>query len=118
MIMSDNKVTEMEPVSLYKVKEILKARMAVKELTYEQDIAMKYVEKFAKLTEKQTDDLIKGLEGIEFLKEDKQVIYEIATVLPMRKEQLQLIIPKSMTPSDEELAQVVELTKKYADKVE
>jgi len=118
MIMSDNKVTEMEPVSLYKVKEILKNRKAEKELTYEQDLAMKYVEKFAKLTEKQTEDLIKSLEGIEFLKQQTELIYEIVTVLPIRKEQLQLIVPKTMTPTDEELDQVVELTKKYADKVE
>ena len=116
--MSDDKVIESEPVSLYKVKEILKARKAEKELTYEQDLAMKYVERFAKLTEKQTDDLIKTLEEIEFLKEQKEIIYEIVTVLPTRIEQLQLIIPKTLTPTDEELAQVVGLTDKYADKVE
>ena len=116
--MSDDKVVEMEPVTLYKVKEILKARKDEKELTYEQDLTMKYVEKFAKLTEKQTDDLVKALGEIESLKEQQEIIFEIVTVLPTRLEQLQLIIPKSITPTDEELAAVVELTKKYADKVE
>jgi len=116
--MSKDNVVSMEPVSLYEVKTILKERKAIKELNYEQDLAMKYVDKFAKLTEKQTEDLIKDLGAIEFLKEEKALLYGILAVLPTRLEQLQLLIPKAITPTDEELKAVVELTQKYADKVE
>jgi len=116
--MSKDNVVSMEPVSLYEVKTVLKDRKAIKELNYEQDLAMKYVEKFAKLTEKQTEDLIKDLGKIEFLKEEKALLYGILAVLPTRLEQLQLIIPKAVTPTDEELKAVIELTQKYADKVE
>ena len=116
--MEKNKVVEMKPVSLYVVREILKERKTVKELNYEQDLTMKYVEKFGKLTEKQDSDLIKALGEIEFLKENEELRYEIMNILPTRIEQLQLIIPKNVTPSEEELKQVLELTEKFADKVE
>jgi DNA-directed RNA polymerase subunit F len=116
--MAKDNVLSMEPVTLYEVKSVLKERKDEKELNYEQDLTMKYVERFAKLTEKQTNDLIKDLGKIEFLKEEKELLYNIATVLPTRLEQLQLIIPKTLTPPEEEVSAVVELTNKYADKVE
>jgi DNA-directed RNA polymerase subunit F len=114
----ESTIVEMKPVSLYEVKEILKARKAEKELNYEQDLTMKYVEKFAKLTEKQTKDLLKDLSEIEFLKDNEVLRYEILNVIPTRVEQLQLIIPKTVTATDEELKKVIELTQKLADKVE
>ena len=117
-MMAKDNVLSMEPVSLYEVKSVLKERKGEKELNYEQDLTMKYVERFAKLTEKQTNDLIKELSEIEFLKEEKEMLYSIVTVLPTRLEQLQLIVPKTITPTDEELSAVVDLTEKYADKVE
>lgn len=116
--MSESKVISMEPVSMYEVRDVLKGRKAEKELTYEQDLTMKYVEKFAKLTEKQTTDLIKALGEIGFLKENKELLFQIAQVLPTRIEELQLIIPKSVEASDEDMAAVVELTQKFADKIE
>ncbi len=116
--MGKSKVVEMKPVSLYEVRETLKARKAIKEFNYEQDLTNKYVERFGKLTEKQTNDLLDSLKGIEFLKENELLRYEIINVLPTRIEQLQLIIPKTITPTEEELKQVLELTEKFADKVE
>jgi DNA-directed RNA polymerase subunit F len=114
----ESKVVESKPVSLYEVKEILKARKAEKELSYEQDLTMKYVDKFAKITEKQTNDLIEKLKDFEFLKENEELVYQIVNVLPTRLEQLQLIIPKNITPGEEELKAVLLLTEKFAEKVE
>jgi DNA-directed RNA polymerase subunit F len=114
----ENKFIGMKPVSLYEVKEVLKARKAEKELNYEQELTMGYVEKFAKLTEKQTNDLIEKLKEIEFLKSNEVMVYEIANVLPIRLEQLQLMIPKNVSPSEEELKAVLALTEKFAEKVE
>jgi DNA-directed RNA polymerase subunit F len=114
----ENKVVEMKPVSLYEVKEVLKARKAEKELSYEQDLTMKYVDRFAKLTEKQTTDLVEKLKEVEFLKNNDVLIYEIINVLPTRLEQLQLMVPKGVSPSEEELKAVLALTEKFAEKVE
>lgn len=116
--MVESKVIDMKPVALYEVKEILKARKAEKELNYEQELTMKYVDKFAKLTEKQTQDLISKLKEFEFLKDNEQLVYEIVNVVPTRLEQLQLMIPKDASPSDEDLKAIVALTEKYADKVQ
>jgi DNA-directed RNA polymerase subunit F len=115
--MDAEKIIEIKPVSLAHVKEVLKEKMAEKELNYEQDITMKYVEKFAKLTDKQTQDLLKELSKIEFLKNLEELQYQILAALPTSIEQVKLFVPKDATPSDEELKQIVELTKKFGDKI-
>ncbi len=112
------KVIEMKPISMHEVKEILKERKSEKELNYEQDTTYKYVEKFAKLTEKQTKDLLESLKGIEFLKESEELRYQIASVIPTSVGQLQLMLPKNVTPSEDELKQVILLTEKFEDKVQ
>jgi len=113
-----SKVLSMKPVALHEVKEVLKGRKVDKELNYEQDLTWKYVEKFAKLTEKQTNDLLESLKEIEFLKDNDLLRHEIANVIPVKVEQLQLMLPKSVTPTEEELKQVIELTKKFEEKLE
>ncbi len=114
------KVIEMKPIFMQEVKEVLKERKAAteKELNYEQETTFKYIEKFAKLTEKQSNDLLKDLGEIAFLKDNTVLKYEIINVIPTRVEQLQLMLPKSITPSEDELKQVIELTKKFEDKVQ
>ncbi len=115
--MDQKKVVEMKPVSLFEVKEILKARKAEKELNYEQDLTMKYVERFSQLTEKQTTDLLKALKEINFLKDKDELIYQIAAALPTKEEQVKLFLTKDITATDEEIKQVIELTKKFEDKI-
>ncbi|NMA44254.1 MAG: hypothetical protein GX950_00365 [Candidatus Diapherotrites archaeon] len=114
------KVIEMKPIFMQEVKEILKERKTSsdKELNYEQETTYKYIEKFAKLTEKQSKDLYASLSEIEFLKENEELKHQIINVIPTRVEQLQLILPKTITPSEDELKQVIELTKKFEDKVQ
>ncbi len=113
-----SKVLSMKPVTLHEVKEVLKGRKTDKELNYEQDLTWKYVEKFAKLTEKQTNDLLEALKEISFLKDNDLLRHEIANVIPARVEQLQLMLPKGVTPAEDELKQVIELTKKFEEKLE
>lgn len=114
------KVVEMKPIFMQEVKEVLKQRKADsdKELNYEQETTFKYIEKFAKLTEKQSKDLYEALNEIAFLKDNEELKYQIINVIPTRVEQLQLILPKSVTPSEDELKQVIELTKKFEDKIQ
>ena len=114
--MSEGKIMSMKPVPLVEVKSILKERMGEKELNYEQDITMKYVEQFGKLTEKQTEDAFKELSELSFLKGKDELIYMILAALPTKVEQLPLFLPKDVTAPEEELKKVVELTKKFADK--
>ena len=114
----ESRVVSMKPVALYEVKEILKGRKTDKELNYEQEQTMKFVEKFAKLTEKQSVDLLKELVEIPFLKDLELLRFEIANVVPVRVEQLQLMLPKGIAPSEEELKSVIELTKKFEEKLE
>jgi DNA-directed RNA polymerase subunit F len=115
--MAEGKIIKMEPVSLYDVKEVIKERKAERELTYEQEITMKYVEKFGKLTEKQTKDLIKSLSEIEFLKDNKELVYQFASGLPTKVEQAKLYLPRDVEATDDELKAVVDLTKKFGDKI-
>lgn len=114
----NSKVLEMKPVALQEVKEVLKARKGEKELNYEQEQTFKYVEKFAKLTEKQTNDLLENLKEVSFLKDLELLRYEIANTVPTRVEQLQLMLPKGIAPSEDELKSVIELTKKFEEKLE
>ena len=115
--MDADKVMKIEPVSLAEVKEVLKAKKAEKELNYEQEVTMKYIEKFAKLTLKQTNDLLKSLDEISFLKENKELKYQIVAALPTHEEQARLFLPKDVEATDDELKQIVALTKKFGDKL-
>ena len=114
----ESKVMSMKPVALHEVREVLKGRKTDKELNYEQDLTYKFVEKFGKLTEKQTVDLLEGLKEVAFLKENELLRYEIANTVPTRVEQLQLMLPKGVAPTEDELKAVIELTKKFEEKLE
>lgn len=115
--MAEGKIISMRPVSLQEVKEILTERKSEKELGYEQEITMKYVEKFSKLTKKQAEDLVKKLKEIEFLKDREELIYQLVNALPTKIEQAKLFLTKDIEASDDDLNKVVELTKKYGEKI-
>lgn len=115
--MAEGKIVSMRPVSLQEVKEILAERKGEKELGYEQEITMKYVERFSKLTKKQTEELVKKLKEIEFLKDREELVYQFVNALPTKIEQVKLFLTKDIEASDDELNKVVELTKKYGEKI-
>ncbi|MDD3083671.1 MAG: hypothetical protein PHP82_01480 [Candidatus ainarchaeum sp.] len=114
--MRETSVIEIEPVTLVEVKELLKNRKSEKELNYEQELTMKYVEKFARLTKKQTDDLINSLKEISFLKDNKELLYQIVYALPINIEQVKLFVPKDVEVSEEELNKIVAQMKKFGEK--
>ncbi len=115
--MGEGKIIKTKPISLVDVKEIIEARKGEKELSYEQEITMKYVEKFSKLTKKQSDDLVKSLKEIEFLKDKEVLVYQLVNALPTKLEQVQLFLTKDVSATEEELKKVVDLTKKYGEKI-
>lgn len=114
---SKEKIIEMKPISMAEVRKVLKEKKADDELNYEQDLTMKYVERFSKLTEKQTADLLKSLEEFEFLKTNEELKYQIIAALPTHEEQVKLFLPKDVTATTEELKKIVALTSKFGEEI-
>jgi len=106
----ENNVTR--PVSLSEVKKILtKVSKEREELLYEQKIAFEHAQKFAKLSVKKTEDMIKELSKLEFLREHH--IYKIADILPSTEEDIKTILAKErVTTGEKEIKQILEIVEK------
>jgi DNA-directed RNA polymerase subunit F len=100
-------------VSLAEVKNILKKMSKErKELLYEQRISLEHAQKFAKLSMKKTGDLIKKLEGLDFLEQTHA--YKIADLLPTTEDDVKAIFAKERVTLDgEKIKQVLEIVRKY-----
>jgi len=103
-----------KPIALIEVKEMLKARKKEKELTYEQDQAVKYASTFAKLTSKQSGKLFKELMELETINE--KLAIKICDLLPAELETMKLVPDKSEGVSEEDLKQAFELVSKLKKK--
>lgn len=101
-------------VSLAEVKNILKKiSKERKELLYEQKIALEHAEKFAKLSAKQTKDLITDLLKLDHM--DELQAYKIADILPNTDDDLKAIFAKERyTPNDKEIKNILEIVKKHS----
>jgi len=110
--MIGKKVLESRSVPLSEVTELLKERKKEsKELTYEQDLTLKYVKKFGKLTPSKTTKILKELAEIQGLSEDFRV--KISDILPKEIETLRLLVPRNQTVPEETLKQILDIVKKY-----
>lgn len=112
--MIGDKILELKPVSLVRVKDLLVRRKKEKELTYEQDVTLKYAKKFAKITRVQAKKLGLDLSKIEGV--PKELAIKILDVLPQDKESLELAYPKNFKLEDSVAGKVLDLTKKLAPK--
>ena len=101
-------------VSLAEVKNILKKiSKERKELLYEQKIALEHAEKFAKLSAKQTKDLIVDLMKLDHVEEIQA--YKIADILPSTEDDIRAIFAKERyTPNDKEIKNILEIVKKHS----
>jgi DNA-directed RNA polymerase subunit F len=101
-------------VSLAEVKNILKKiSKERKELLYEQKIALEHAEKFAKLSVKQTKDLITELMKLDHVEEIHA--YKIADILPNAEDDVKAIFAKERyTPNDKEIKSILEIVKKHS----
>ena len=104
---------QVKPVSISEVKHILKkVEKERDELLYEQKIALEHAQKFAKLSIKKTDELVKELKKFEFL--DEINVYKIADLLPQTEEDIKTIFAKErITFGDGEVKKILELIRKY-----
>ena len=101
-------------VSLAEVKNILKKiSKERKELIYEQKIALEHAERFARLTAKQTKDLIAELMKVEHVEEMQA--NKIADILPNTEDDVKAIFAKERyTPNDKEVKTILEIVKKHS----
>ncbi len=104
---------EIRLVSLAEVKNILKkVEKQRKELLYEQRIALEHANRFAKLSIKKTNELIKELLTIEKLEE--RHAYKIAEILPTNDEDIKALFAKErVTLDDEDIKKILEIVGKY-----
>ncbi|MDO8427680.1 MAG: DNA-directed RNA polymerase subunit F [Candidatus Diapherotrites archaeon] len=99
-------------LTLTEVKDLLNKRKKEKELTYEQDMALKYSKQFAKLTPAQTKKMIGELK--EFPEITEEMAVKIADMVPSEMPILKLIIPKEVKISEESLNKIFEISQKYS----
>lgn len=109
--MIGEKLIEKKPVTLAEVKQLLAERKKEKDLSYEQDITLKYAKKFSKLSLTQAEKLKTGLKAIEGLSDE--IIVKLIDMLPDKKERLQLVIPKETVLDEATLQKILALCKKY-----
>ena len=100
-------------VSLAEVKNMLKKiSKERKELIYEQKIALEHAERFARLSAKQTKDLIAELMKVEHVEEIHA--YKIADILPKTEDDVKAIFAKERyTPNEKEIKTILEIVKKH-----
>ena len=110
--MLEQKIIESKPISLVELKELLKERSKAGELTYEQNLTLKYASKYAKLSKAQTNKLINELNAVEGMNEELGI--KIVDILPAELEVLELLIPKNSAVKKEQFQPILDLVKKFA----
>jgi DNA-directed RNA polymerase subunit F len=104
---------EIKPVSLSEVKSILKkVEKEREELLYEQKIALEHAIKFAKVTVKKSNDMLKELLKLDFIKENQA--YKIADILPTNEDDIRTIFAKErITLGENDIKKILDIVKKY-----
>jgi DNA-directed RNA polymerase subunit F len=105
--------SQSKPVSLAEVKNILKkVSKEREELIYEQRIALEHAQLFAKLSVKQTKDMIKELSALDFI--DETQAYKVADLLPVTEDDVRAFFAKErFTPTQEQINKIVTIVGKY-----
>lgn len=109
--MIGEKIIESRPVTLKEVDDLLSERKGEKELTYEQDLTLKYSKKFSKLTDAKYKSIIKDLSAVEGL--THELIVKIVDILPADKNILALILEKQNV-SEDSRNQILEIANKHS----
>ena len=103
-----------KPVSISEVKNILKKISKEREeLIYEQKIALEHAQKFAKLSLKKTEELIKELSKLDFLRENH--VYKITDILPKTPDDIKTIFAKErLSIGEKEIKNILDIVGKYS----
>ncbi|MBU0636141.1 hypothetical protein KKE06_03890 [Candidatus Micrarchaeota archaeon] len=106
------KVLDRKTVPLAKVKELVKERVKDAEApTYEQDMTLKYVGKFATLSRAKAEKIVEELQKIEGV--DEALAVKAADVLPVEKTVLELLLAKKYHLSDDAIQSILDVIKKF-----
>lgn len=108
--MIGEKILGQKAVSLNEVAELLDKRKGEKDLSYEQDIAVKHAKKFSKLSEDKEKKLKEELETLGVLSQEELV--KLLDILPDKKELVQMAVPRLEKDSD----RILEILLKFAKK--
>lgn len=103
-----------EPIPAAKVKRILEDFKENNDLSYEQNITLDYVSTFNKLSEEDTDELIKELMELNPEKITKKYAVRLADLLPKDLSDMRLIFVKERVSfNKEEMEEILEVINKY-----
>jgi len=112
------KVIDSRPAPLAEVKEILKKCEKIyekegKELLHEQRLALEHARKFAKLSLKDTQELIQKLKEIELELTPEQIV-KIADLLPKDVDTVRAIFAKERFKyTAEEIQSIIDIVDQY-----
>jgi DNA-directed RNA polymerase subunit F len=109
--MLEEKLIEKKPIVLAEVKELLRERAKEGELSYEQQVTLKYADKFAKLSKTKTLKLLEELKKIEGMSEELAV--KLTDLMPESLEVLSLVIPKNLEFSEEKKKEILKVIKEF-----
>ncbi len=100
-------------VSWHDAKKVLEKKAKEKELGYEQKNALEHLRKFAKLTQRERDEMGSELDKIERLKDRHKAA--IIDILPKDDDELRMLFSNEiMTISDEDKKNILSIVKKHA----
>ncbi len=100
-------------LTVEEAKELLEKRRKDAELGYEQQNALDYLEKFAKLSKSEAEKMRKELEALGILSE-KQVVW-LVNVAPSKEETVKAILgQEKLELGTEQVKEVLKICKKYA----
>ncbi|MEK6953432.1 MAG: hypothetical protein AABX01_00365 [Candidatus Micrarchaeota archaeon] len=107
------KVIEEKPISYAHARDLLAKRKKDSELGYEQQNTLDHLEKFAKLTEAESEKLAKELAELNILS-DKQVM-ELVNNLPSKEDLVKTILSKEKLEFNaEQIKEITKIVKKFA----
>jgi DNA-directed RNA polymerase subunit F len=109
------KVTGEEPISIYDLQkslELIKARDT--ELGFRAVKTEEYLQKFAKLEQKQVDELKKKLEGLGIARLKPEHVSKLIDLLPVDSEDIKLVLSAySVTITNENIMKIADVIKEY-----
>jgi len=107
------KVESEKFVTWAEVRKALEKKEKEKELSYEQKNALEHLRKFAKISEKQANEMTQELEKIERLR-DRHIV-SIINHMPQDLEDLRVLFAnETVSISDEDRKKIISIVKKFA----
>jgi DNA-directed RNA polymerase subunit F len=106
--MIGNELISQKYITLSSAEEIMSDKSIVDELSYENGCALDYLQRFAKLSAEDVENLTEELKKLEL---DEKTIVKIIDILPEDTEDLKLIFYKANLPKTSE--EILDLCAKF-----